>query len=873
MGYFLKQALLKHAVHLLAFLSERVSRLARFSARSRSGKARRSRQQWMITGFALALGFSCLGGGLLTQFSPAIAQSGDAVEQQEDAVIQEHALPRKTPQAPVVKPRPAATPRSNPPRSNPPRSNPADSTAPRSPEPQPKVAPAPSAPAQPSPAPAEATSEEPESSPTSQYVLQFNRSPVVGNALQLEGILSQARLSFTRPRHWQVASAKVILRFRHSPALYANRSNLTVRLNNSHLGSVPLNRRADEIGNVAFDIPAGLIQDYNTLTMQAQQHTSENCTDPTDPTLWTEILPDSQVILNYRPQDIALDFANYPYPFLDDLGLEPDRLAYLRPQSVNDLWLTAAGRFQAAASRLSNARPMDIRLVKGLDAVKTGERLVVIGTPQEQSALTQLKLPFAIKDKQVLDGNGKALPPGVGVLMLTTTQDNSIPVLVATGNDPAAVLKAVQLLTQPGDRQLATGQALLVNEVAEVTAPELRHWPGYLPPDGKKVRLGDLLNAEQQPFQDTTVNGLPVPPAVTIPLRALPDDQFQAGSSFTLNYSYSPNVDPRRSSVSVLLNGRGIGGERLTSAKGGKDSLTVELPPDLMTPTSNLAVQFITYPPTALACGEIPDQPMWGTVHADSTLQLHRTNITQFPDLRRLQTGFPLGDPQDLSQMSFVVPDQPSDGDIQILLQVSARMGRLSQANAVKLGAYLASNLPPDVRNQQHLVGIGLRDRFPLPEVFQSPSGLLLGDFFLRQQQQSAVQTLPDQAGMVQATVSPWHSERLLLGLTGQTPQGLTEIQQLFRRDDLFAKLAGDTVLVQRRIAEPSEYDPGDFQVTTLTQREPKEINRSGFLDRTVAFFQANWFLLPTGLILCALLAYGVSQLYLNRVTKSGEAQ
>ncbi|MBD0337556.1 MAG: hypothetical protein ICV62_18870, partial [Cyanobacteria bacterium Co-bin13] len=71
----------------------------------------------------------------------------------------------------------------------------------------------------------------------------------------------------------------------------------------------------------------------------------------------------------------------------------------------------------------------------------------------------------------------------------------------------------------------------------------------------------------------------------------------------------------------------------------------------------------------------------------------------------------------------------------------------------------------------------------------------------------------------------------------------------------------------------PAEFSADDFTVTTLTQNQPREINRSGPVTRTVAFMQANWFLLPTGLVLLALIAYGVSQLYLNRISKSGELQ
>jgi hypothetical protein len=698
-------------------------------------------------------------------------------------------------------------------------------------------------------------------------VLQFNRSPVVGNALQMKGILSQSRLGFTRPRHWDVESAKVQIRFRQSPALYAERSNLTVRLNNSHLGSVPLDRSADKIGNVLFNVPANLIQDFNTLIMEVQQHTSADCTDPTDPTLWTEILPDSQVVLNYRPQAIALDLANYPYPFLDRLGLEPDRLTYLRPKTVDSLWLTASGRYQAAANRLGSSRPIQTRLVGQIDQLETSDRLVVIGTPAAQPALASLPLPFEIKNNKILDGGGNPLPNDVGVLMVTTAAEGQVPVLVATGNDAAGVLKAVQALVQPADRQLLTGQAAIVTQVAEVPSPDARDWPGFLPLGARRFLLGDLTTQDSQPFQDVTVNGVSVPPPVEIPLKALPDEQILRGSTFTLNYSYSPGIDPRRSSVSVMLDGQGIGGERLRSPNGGSDSVTVEIPPDLVTPNSTLAVQFYTYPAVAISCGELPDQPMWGTVHSNSSFDLNRANIVQLPDLERVKTGFPFAAPQDLSETAFVVPASPSDGEILTLLQASGRLGRLSQSQSVKLEAYPADGLPNEAR-QRHLVAIGLRDNFPLPEVLQGGSGLVLGSQFGRQLDQSQLQTLSDQAGVIQARVSPWNKDRLIVGLTAQQPAGLVEVQQVFKEDALFSRLAGDTAIVQRTTPNPSIYNQADYQVTTLSQAPSRTIDRRGPMTRAIAFLQANWVLLPGGIVVIALLLYGLSQLFLNRLSR-----
>jgi hypothetical protein len=451
--------------------------------------------------------------------------------------------------------------------------------------------------------------------------------------------------------------------------------------------------------------------------------------------------------------------------------------------------------------------------------------------------------------------------------MVTTTADGRVPVLVATGNDPGGVLKAVQALVQPADRQLLTGQAALVSQISDVPTPDPRDWPGYLPKDARRLLLGDLTTRDNKLFQDVTVSGLPVPPPVEIPLKALPDETILRGSKFTLNYSYAPGIDPRRSSVSIMLDGQGIGGERLQSANGGTDSVTVDIPPDLITPTSTLTVQFYTYPNVAIACGELPDQSMWGTVHSNSTLDLNRANVVQLPDLKRLQTGFPLTAPQDLSQTSFVLPANPSDGDVLTLLQVSGRLGRISQGQSVKLGAYLADGIPNEAR-QQNIVAIGLRDNFPLPEALKPSSGLVLSSQFGRQLNQTQLQTLSDQAGVIQTQVSPWNKERLLLGLTAQQPAGLTEVQQVFKEDALFSRLEGDTAIVQRTTPNPSIYNQADYQVTTLSQQPTRTIDRRGPVTRTVAFFQANWVLLPGGIVLLALLLYGLSQLFLNRLSR-----
>ncbi|MBW4486578.1 MAG: cellulose biosynthesis cyclic di-GMP-binding regulatory protein BcsB [Trichocoleus desertorum ATA4-8-CV12] len=805
--------------------------------------------------------------------SLAVAQQSDRdIKEAENQIIEEFTLPEPPPQAPVYQPAPAPAP----------DPGPVEAPAPRepapyqpAPEPDPEPAPAPAAPEPTSSTPSEPTTapsaspppDTPVSAgPTIPYVMEFNRSPVVGNRLRLQGVFSDARLGFTRPRNWNLRSAKVLVRFQHSPALLANRSNLTVRVNGTSIGSVPLNRKQSEIGQVLLNVPPNLIQDFNEVSLVAQQNNSATCTDPADPTLWTEILPDSKLLFNYQPKPVKLDFARYPYPFFDNLSLDPNRVTYLLPNQVDSNWLTSAARFQASLGRLAEFRPLETRLVKNINQARADERLVMIGTPEAQPGLKALKLPLAIAGNQVLDGNRNPLPPDAGILMLATTRSNGVPVLIATGNGPEGVNKAVQFLVQPQDRQISTGYYVVVNDITPVPTPSPRQWPGYLP-DKNSFQLSDLKTADDQPFQDVTVRGAYAPP-VEVNFRALPDDQFTRGSSMNLVYSHGPQVNPRLSTVEVRLDGAPIGGKRLTAEQGAtRETLNVNLPADLIKPDSKIQVVFNLSPREPANCGRVNDQQLWGKVHADTRFNLKRQNVVQIPDLKLLSTGYPFTAPQDLSTTAIVLPTTPSITALSTFLEFSERLGRLSQADTVKVAAYTVDTLPEDVREQQNLVAIGERSQFPFPEAFQA-SGFVLKDLFSRKWNQSQIQALPDAEGVIKEVISPWNPNRVLLALSAQTETGLQQVQNVLNQDPLFFQLNGDTALVSANQAGASGYDPDAYNLEFLQQSSPRRLDNSNPFSKVSRFLQDNWFVLPTGIVVFALGLYGVTQLYLKRVAK-----
>jgi cellulose synthase operon protein B len=701
--------------------------------------------------------------------------------------------------------------------------------------------------------------------------LAFNRSPIVGNRLRLRGLNAEGRLGFNRPRGWKVRKLEALIKFQHSPSLYANRSNLTVFINDTAIGSISLNRKQSQVGQVLIkNIDPRLLQDYNEIKFVAQQKNSEQCTDPHDRNLWTDILPDSTLIFGFQRQPVPLNFSRYPYPFFDQLGLETNNIVYVQPTQVNQYWLTTAARLQAAFGRFADFRPIKTSLVSNIKSVKREQRLVIIGTPSEQPVLTSLKLPISITGNEILDINQRPVPEDTGVLIAATTKEkNGTPILIATGNGAKGVAKAVQFLVQPDLRKMSTGSIMFVNQVKDVSAPEPRQWPRYTPEENT-FRLSDLrtpLNNEG--FGDVTVRTSSAPP-VTIDFRALPDDRFLRGSSMNLVYSYGPQLNTRTSALEVLLDGRYIGGARLNSDSGEtRQTLKVDLPASLLQSNSQLQVFFRMNPKEPFdkqKCLSAADQQLVGTIHADTSFELKRETSVQLPDLRLLQFGFPFAAPQDLSKMAIVLPQNPSNTDILTLLALSERLGRLSQAESVKFQVYTPESIPDSVRKNEHLVGIGTRDKFPFPEVFRS-TGFNLSRAFFRASAQGTIQTPQDSQGLIKQIVSPWSNERIILALTAQTETGLQRVQQVVEQDSLFYQLKQDTVLVGSDKNNPSPYEPDAYQLEFIRSAPSKtRVENTNFLSKMTRLLQENWLLLPIGIIGLSLLLYGIVQLYLKRL-------
>jgi cellulose synthase operon protein B len=819
----------------------------------------------------------------LVQDVPVTAQG--AVEQQENQVIREFSLPEAAPEPvyqpapeapqPAYQPEPVYQPDPGPPAA--PEPAPAEGAGPGS-EPAPAPASEGTAPTDNSgsapgaePAGSAPRSSEPIgdalpafSGPMSRYVMEFNRAPVVGNRFRLQGVFSEGRLGFTRPKSWKVRSVKAIIRYQHSPALRAANSSLTLRINGKSISAVPLARKPGQIGELLATIPGDVLQDFNEVILVANNNNAE-CSNPADPTLWTEVLPDSKLVFDYQPIAVPLDLKRFPEPFFDPLSLDANRIAYAMPTKASEGWLTATARFQAALGRLADYRPLDNRIVKTTTELSWNDRLVIIGTPAEQQGLLKtLKLPLPLKGDRWIDGSKTALPDDVGVVMIAPSPDGGKPILVVSGNGPEGVKKAVQSLTQPELRKTLTGQLSLVTTVTTPESAELRNWPRHLP-TRSEFRLAELRGPDREPLKtDLTIHNASAPP-IELDFRALPDDRFDRGSTFNLNYSYGPQLNTKTSTVEVAIDGVTIAGKRLDSEDGrNRENFPVTLPENQIRPNSKLRISFQLNPREAGKCGVVTDRQLWATVHTqESRFNLNRSSSVKLPDLKLLQVGYPFAEPQDLSRTAIVVPDNPGTEDLMVMLEASERLGRLSESAALQLVAYNGTALPEAVRTSHHLVGIGTRGKFPLADILNQ------GTFQLgkssRQSQGSTVQSLPDRDGVIKSVLSPWNKDRIVLALTGQNDLGLAAVRGVLSEDSWFLQLKGDTVLVSTKKANVPAFDPNAFELEFLQEAPSKRFENTGPLEKAKRFTQENWYILPPGVVGASLLLYGISQMYINR--------
>ena len=495
------------------------------------------------------------------------------------------------------------------------------------------------------------------------YHAALNDEFYMEDDLRLDGIHATRGLTFTRPKAWDLTADPIVhVEFEHSAALIAERSHLTVSVNDHPVGTITLS--ADNVlqGKADVRVPRSILDDFNHLQFDVVQHYTDDCEDPFDAALWTRVQSSTWIELPYARKVVDAELLQWPYPLVDKLGYGPTAVTLVTQGGPSRETVEAIGVLGFALGRLADYREVEAaEPVTAASAALTPA--LIVGTAAEVPEALALAGVSSLADDQGL------------VALVPNPSDPTLPVLVVSGGGPVGLQRAAQALAGQDRYQVLSGAVSVVNSLAPANPPPTRQNPLPAPP-ATKFTLADLG------MQGQTVRGY-YAPSIRVPLKLEGDALAQpGGGSIRVDYAYSAQLDSRLSTMEVRLGGLTLRSVPLEKPQGeAAASVEVPLPQDLVLPTSNVDVVFHLFPREFDECERVSDKQIWGTVHATSTISLARDHVAEMPELGLLRHGlWPLTSLTPDGGTVVVLPDAPDGRAASAGLVLASRFGKLTHA-------------------------------------------------------------------------------------------------------------------------------------------------------------------------------------------------
>lgn len=650
--------------------------------------------------------------------------------------------------------------------------------------------------------------------------------------IMLQGVTAIETVYFPTPSSWDLVADPVLqFRFDHSGSLVEDRSGMTISVNGGAIVSVALGEDNVIDGLVEARIPRHLLEDYNTMKIEVVQHVGDECEDPFDPALWTRVRQDSSIVWTYERELANVELGMFPEPFFEARSYGSMDIALAGSSALSGGQLEALGVLGFAFGRHADYRTVRV-LPPVANPVDVDAHLLVVGTPDENPLVRQFV--------------SRAPAAGEGIVALARHPvDPGLGVLVVTGGDAAGLLKAARAVAGEDRAEILSGTESSVQSLDDAYPVETQQDPLPAPPE-------DRFNLAALDIEDTTVRGYYAPP-ITIPLRLEGDAKVQIeGARIGVDYAYSAQLDNRLSTMEIRLNGVTLRSVALDEAEGEeKRRLWVELPFELMEPSSDIEVIFHLFPSDFSPCVYTTDSHIWATVFDSTRIEVARDHYTDLPDVGLLRYdlwpyGAALGD----EGVLVVTADAPDAGDGSGVMQLAAELGRRSTARRPNLrvvasrsgalaanGAAQAVVLVGDTPNSVY-------DELVRGERITQSGGV---DRRVRDGGQSAMGArVGEPYGSIEQTMSPAGNGRTVLVVRAPERRDLAEVARALQDDGKLYAMNGNASLIGAE---------GDVRSLETAQQE--RVGVIPWQSRLKMFVRGSWFLLGLGvLIAAALLAF-----------------
>ncbi|HDR9127932.1 TPA: cellulose biosynthesis cyclic di-GMP-binding regulatory protein BcsB [Burkholderia vietnamiensis] len=601
--------------------------------------------------------------------------------------------------------------------------------------------------------------------------------------LQLHGTDGQNGVAFSVRRDEVVTAAALHLVYSYSPALLPDLSQLKVLVN----------------GEVAATLPLPTAQAGMTVARDV----------PIDPRFVTEY---NHLKLTYATLPEPPELGVLPAPFFDQRDVRRLELPFAFAARPSRETLEAAGIVASWFGALASYR--GARFPVRVGAMPEAGNVVVFATTDDR--VDGVPLP-------AIDGPTLAVAdrpaPAHGQLLLVL------------GRTPAE-LKAAALALAFGRGPLAGTRATVTG--VQPPAPRVPYdAPNWLS-SGRPVRFGELA-AERA----LSVSGYQAGP-VRLDLRMAPDlfTWNTRGAPIDLRYRYTPTLRADRSSLNLSVDDTFVKAlpipardwanwslsRYLPFVADGTARATLHVPPPLVTPHAQLALNFFYEMPDQGKCTGRLLQNVAGAIDPGSTIDVSSfPHYIALPDLAAFaNSGFPFTRMADLSDTAVVLPNEPSPDVYGLYLLAMGRMG--ASTGYPVSGVAVTDAAGVDAFASRDLLILGAPDSQPLLSRWAARipfdderNGGLFGGLFGRavaadspgaERVQAGLSIVADGASAVIAGFeSPLRKTRSAVALIGATGHADAVLGPALLDEDLLASIRGATVVIRDRTVTVASTD------------------------------------------------------------------
>jgi hypothetical protein len=645
----------------------------------------------------------------------------------------------------------------------------------------------------------------------------------VRGSTQLRGVDGALWLPFGIRQDEIVTDARLSLRYTYSPSLLPELSHLRVVLNDQVVAALPLlQEQAGTEVRQTLSLDPAFFTDYNQLRVDFIGHYTRDCENPAHTSLWASISDRSALELSIATLPTAPDLALLPAPFFDRRDSRRLELPMVLPAQPDAALLRSAGIVASWFGALADYR---------------GARFPVVtaGLPERHAVV------LAINDR---------LPPELELEPVQTPtlrylvhpQRPEVALLVLQGADAAQLEQAAL--------GLVLGQAVMTGTAVEVTAVDpgtprpLYDAPKWVRTD-RPVRLAELVDDPTQ----LEVRGR-APSAVGINLRLPPDllTWNRSGVPIDLKYRYTPPSAADGSLLTATINGQLIRAFPLKpqTAVGGSEKLLVPLLGEALAQDENpllipafqlgtdnrLQFQFAFEHDKGGLCQSAFTDPVRASVDGDSTIDLSRfPHYAAMPDISLFaNAGYPYTRYADLSQSAIVMPATPTRTEIEAMLFLLGRMGRMTGIAATRFDVLLGEEQTPADRDLL-LIGNALLQRWTEERRLHlvEPARVFLAPVAASTVRENPLTVAPvtpgdrrvaiEAGGAIAALLgfeSPLTDGRSVIALTANTRDGIGAVIDAIEDPGRLGRIRGDLAILRGNDIASFRGEP-TYYVGTLT--------------------------------------------------------